>query len=96
MKSQYGSSISAENLVSKLKCAVDVKYTGFQRFNKRKDENISPEVLGGSIVEWLPLAQVVIPGSWYRAPCRAPCSAESLLLPLSLLPPPSLCLLYLK
>ena len=28
--------------------------------------------LGGSVVEHLPLAQVVIPGSWDRVPHRAP------------------------
>ena len=30
--------------------------------------------LGGSVVERLPLAQVVIPGSWDRVPHGAPCS----------------------
>ena len=30
----------------------------------------------------LPSAQVVIPGFWDQAPCWAPCSARSLLLPL--------------
>ena len=29
--------------------------------------------LGGSVVEHLPLAQGVIPGSWDRVPHRAPC-----------------------
>ena len=29
--------------------------------------------LGGSVVEHLPSAQVVIPGSWDRVPHRAPC-----------------------
>ena len=29
--------------------------------------------LGGSVVEDLPLAQVMIPGSWDRVPHRAPC-----------------------
>ena len=41
-------------------------------------------------VECLPSAQVMSPGSWDRAPHRAPCSMESLLLPLLLpaaLPP---------
>ena len=33
--------------------------------------------------EHLPLAQVMVLGSWDQAPCRAPCSAGSLLLPLS-------------
>ena len=37
--------------------------------------------LGGSAVERLPLAQVVILGSWDRVPHQAPCM-ESLLLPL--------------
>ncbi|XP_064427490.1 nucleic acid dioxygenase ALKBH1 isoform X1 [Mirounga angustirostris] len=40
--------------------------------------------LGGSVVKRLPSAQVMIPGSWDRAPHRAPCSAGSLLLPLPL------------
>jgi len=40
--------------------------------------------LDGSVVEHLPSAQVTISGSWDRAPHRAPCSAESLLLPLPL------------
>jgi len=43
--------------------------------------------LGGSVVERLPSAQVMVPGSWDRAPHRAPCSAGSLLLPLPLLLP---------
>ena len=30
--------------------------------------------LGGSVVERLPSAQVMIPGSWDRALSRAPCS----------------------
>nr|XP_045726523.2 acyl-coenzyme A thioesterase 9, mitochondrial-like [Mirounga angustirostris] len=51
--------------------------------------------LGGSVVKRLPLAQVVIPGSWDRAPHWAPCSMGSLLLPLPLpllVFPLSLCL----
>jgi len=40
--------------------------------------------LGGSVVEPLSLAQVMIPGSWDRVPHRAPCLAESLLLPVPL------------
>ena len=36
------------------------------------------------LVKHLPLAQVMILGSWDRAPHRAPCSAGSLLLPLPL------------
>ena len=45
----------------------------------------SPEgCLGGSLVKRLPLAQVMFPGSWDRAPHRAPCSTGSLLLPLPL------------
>ena len=35
-------------------------------------------------VKCLPSAQVMISGSWDRAPCWAPCSARSLLLPLPL------------
>ena len=44
--------------------------------------------LGGSVVERLPLAQAVIPGSWdpvpYGAPCREPASPSACVLPLSL------------
>ena len=40
--------------------------------------------VGGSVVKRLPSAQVMIPGSWDRAPHRAPCSEGSLLLPLPL------------
>ena len=29
--------------------------------------------VGGSVVECLPLAQVVIPGSWDQVPHQAPC-----------------------
>ncbi|XP_064438058.1 protein FAM98C isoform X2 [Mirounga angustirostris] len=47
------------------------------------------EHLGGSIVKCLPSAQVMIPGSWDRAPHRAPCSAGSLLLSPS--PTPTAC-----
>ena len=37
------------------------------------DQNPSGEgCLGGSVVEHLPLAQVVIPGSWDRVPYQAP------------------------
>ena len=39
------------------------------------------------LVKHLPLAQFMIPESWDRATYLAPCSAESLLLPL---PPPLL------
>ena len=42
-------------------------------------------------VKHLPLAQVMITGSWDQAPChRAPCSVGSLLLPLPLPPLPLL------
>ena len=41
---------------------------------------------GAQSVKHLPSAQVTILGSWDRAPCRAPCSAGSLLLPLPQLP----------
>ena len=37
------------------------------------------------LVNCLPSAQVMIPGSWDRAPHRTPCSVGSLLLPLPLL-----------
>ena len=37
--------------------------------------------LGGSVVERLPLAKVVIPGSWdpvlHQAPCREPASPSA-------------------
>ena len=36
------------------------------------------------LVKRLPSAQVMIPGSWDRAPHGVPCSAGSLLLPLPL------------
>ena len=45
---------------------------------------------GGSAVECLPLAQVMTPGSWDQVPHRAP--AWSLLLPLPMSLPFSLCL----
>jgi len=51
--------------------------------------------LGGSVIERLPSAQVMIPRSWDQAPHWAPCSAGSLLLPLPLpllVCPLSLCL----
>ena len=38
--------------------------------------------------KYLPLALAMIPGSWDPAPRQAPCSVESLLLPLPLLLPP--------
>jgi len=39
------------------------------------------------LVQHLPSAQVLIPGSGDQVPGQAPCSAESLLLPLSAPPP---------
>jgi len=51
------------------------------------------------LVKRLPSAQVMIPGSWDRAPHWAPCSAESLLLPFPLpaaLPTCALCLCQIK
>ena len=50
--------------------------------------------LDGSVVKWLPLAQVMISRSWDWAPHWAPCSVGSLLLPLPL-PFPELCSLSL-
>jgi len=47
--------------------------------------------LGGSVVKRLPSAQVMISGSWDRAPHQAPCPAESPLLPLPLPAAPRLC-----
>ena len=42
------------------------------------------ECLGGSVVEHLPLAQVVIPGSWDRVPHGLPTGSLLLHLPVSL------------
>ena len=39
------------------------------------------------LVKYLPLAQVMIPGSWDGVPHWAPCSVRSLLLPLPATPP---------
>ena len=50
--------------------------------------------LGVSVVEHLPLAQVMIPGSWDQALSQAPCSVGSLLLPLPL--PPYVHMLFLS
>ena len=44
--------------------------------------------LGGSVVERLPLTQVVIPGPWDRVPHQAPCIAP-LSWPQQFLPGPS-------
>ena len=52
--------------------------------------------LGGSAVKRLPLAQVMISGSWDLAPCWASCSERSLLLPLPLPFPPFLLSLSLS
>ena len=49
-------------------------------FRNEEDEGC----LGGSVVEHLPLAQVVILGSWDRIPHRAPHGELCLSLPLSL------------
>ena len=46
--------------------------------------------LGGSVVEHLPSAQGMIPGSWNRVPYWAP--SGSLLIPLPMSLPLSLCL----
>ena len=50
--------------------------------------------IGGSVT-WLPSAQVMILGSWDRAPHQASCSAESLLLPLPFPSHPP-CVLFLS
>ena len=52
------------------------------------------ESLGGSVVEHLPLAQVMVPGSWDRVLQRVP--AGSLLLPLPVSLPLSLCLSWIN
>ena len=44
----------------------------------------SRDVWVAQLVKYLPLAQVMFPGSWDRALNQAPCSARSLLLPLPL------------
>ena len=41
------------------------------------------ECLGGALVECLPLAQVVIPGSWDGVPYQAPCGEPASPLPVS-------------
>ena len=48
------------------------------------------------LVKHLPLAQVMIPGSYNRALCWAPCSLESLLLPFPLPAAPLACALSLS
>ena len=46
-------------------------------------------------VKHLPLAQVMISGSWDGAPCQGPCSVGSLFLPLSLLLHPPFLIMHL-
>ena len=46
---------------------------------------------GAPSMKHLPSAQIMIPGSWDRVPNWAPCSAGSLLHPLSAAPPPPAC-----
>ena len=48
------------------------------------------------LVKHLPLAQVMIHGSWNRVPHQAPCSVESLLLPFSVPLPLPLLMLVLS
>ena len=46
--------------------------------------------MGTWVAQWVerpPSAHVMIPGSWDRAPCRAPCSVGNLLLPFLLTHP---------
>ena len=50
----------------------------WEGYGCQEEDNLSKDRvvlghLGGSVVEHLPLAQVVIPGSWDRVPHRAPC-----------------------
>ena len=47
--------------------------------------NYSRSAWVAQLVKPLPLIQVMIPGSWGGAPYWAPCSVQSLLLPLPLL-----------
>ena len=58
---------------------------GYLKFQDEKEGH-----LGGSVVEHLPSAQVVILGSWHQVLHLAP--DGSLLLPLPMSLPPSLCL----
>ena len=68
--------------------SVDDALTEFKNFSPKKKKISVQGHLGGSVVEHLPLAQVMIPGSWdgvsHQAPQREPAS-----LPVSL--PLSLC-----
>lgn len=54
-------------------------------------KNTQTGASGAQRAQCLPAAQLRVPGSWDRAPRRAPCSAGSLLLPLPLRPRPGSC-----
>ena len=62
--------------------------------NEKSNKSTRRGHLGGSVVEHLPLAQVVILGSRDRVPHQAPCG--SLLLPLPVSLPLSVCLSWIN
>ena len=75
--------------------SLETKYLFRQRWGKIENKEYSS---GGTwvaqLVKHLPWAHVMILGAWNSAPCWAPCSAGSLLLPLPLPPSPLLVLSF--